>query len=425
MNYRELKQLSKDLKSTVKNLIALAPQNDPFYVGAPAQVASAEWFAGLWKQFEFPYGVHLRRIHYQLISQENKIIMSNGKEYLNTIECWKALNEASKAARYLNLVDINAFDDRRNPPPVIYEPALQDVSLQIHSEVENYFDIMDVEMPDLPSIRVEAPQVSQRYMVEVWCEKSTMNDILEPLCRRYGANLVTGLGELSITAVNLLDARIRQSGKPVRILYLSDFDPAGRSMPVAVSRKCEYLMSGCDVKLFPIVLTPEQVQEYRLPRTPIKESEMRKNAFESRYGTGATELDALEALHPGKLTKIVSKAIEHYRDESLVERVHKTVAGIRSELMLQQAEVYRVYANEIAEAESEWQAIKNGIENWRLKNERLWQVISEDLSEQIINDIELPESEEADELPGALFDSDRDYMEQLGHYKAFQGKKDL
>ena len=114
INYSTLKQWAKEHKTSVKKLIVLSAQNDPFYVGAPAQLAAAEWFADLWIKFNFAHGVHLRRIHYQLISQETPIIMSNCKPYNNTVECWKVLNEASKAARYLNLVDIDAFNDRRN-----------------------------------------------------------------------------------------------------------------------------------------------------------------------------------------------------------------------------------------------------------------------------------------------------------------------
>jgi predicted nucleic acid-binding Zn-ribbon protein len=39
----------------------------------------------------------------------------------------------------------------------------------------------------------------QPYHVEVWCEKSTMNDELLPLCERWGVNLINGVGFMSIT----------------------------------------------------------------------------------------------------------------------------------------------------------------------------------------------------------------------------------
>ncbi len=69
-------------------------------------------------------------------------------------------------------------------------------------------------------------------------EKSTMDDVLLPICRRYGIDLITGAGFSSITtAVNLLK-RIR--GKPVRGFFISDYDPAGTHMPVALARQVEF-----------------------------------------------------------------------------------------------------------------------------------------------------------------------------------------
>ena len=141
----------------------------------------------------------------------------------------------------------------------------------------------------------------QRLIYKVWAEKTTMNDVLEPLCRRYQANLITGMGFMSITAVVDLLARIRQIGKPGRILYISDYDPAGFGMTIAVARQVEFWAQGegLDVALTPLVLTAEQVAQFRLPRAPVKSSDRRKAGWVATHGAGAVELDALEALHPG------------------------------------------------------------------------------------------------------------------------------
>ena len=55
--------------------------------------------------------------------------------------------------------------------------------------------------------------------------------------------------------------------------------------------------------------------------------EGKRDAFEEYYGEGAVELDALEALYPGELASIVSKAISHYRDGSL----HRRTSDLRYE----------------------------------------------------------------------------------------------
>ena len=67
------------------------------------------------------------------------------------------------------------------------------------------------------------------------------------------------------------------------------------------------------------LLTEDQCRRYRLPRTPIKETERRKSRFEQRFGVGATELDALEALHPGEMRQIVDTEISRYIDPRGIE----------------------------------------------------------------------------------------------------------
>ena len=70
--YERLKVLQHEIwlergrKPPIKDLIVLAPQNDPFYAGTEGQQAMAEWFAGIFGQTT---GVHLRRIHYGLVAR--------------------------------------------------------------------------------------------------------------------------------------------------------------------------------------------------------------------------------------------------------------------------------------------------------------------------------------------------------------------
>jgi hypothetical protein len=138
-----------------------------------------------------------------------------------------------------------------------------------------------------------------------------------PLARGRNVTFVAGLGELSATHCAWHIERVLAHRKRTRILYISDHDPAGEIMPVSVARKIEFLLRrdghDLDVRLEPLVLTREQVEAYALPRIPIKDSDVRKGHFEERHGEGAVELDALEALHPGELARVVEAAIDRYR----------------------------------------------------------------------------------------------------------------
>ena len=65
-------------KSTVKDLLVLAPQNDPFYAGSGVEGDKARWFAELWERFGYDSGAHLRRVHYRIVSEGN-IVKPDGK----------------------------------------------------------------------------------------------------------------------------------------------------------------------------------------------------------------------------------------------------------------------------------------------------------------------------------------------------------
>ena len=261
LTYEQIKQLARETGQRVTDLIPLAPQNDPFYTGTPGDWALAQWFVQLWQAFGYTTRVHIRRIHYQIVSQKPPVVMPNGLPYENTEGCWNVLNLASKAARYLQLVDPGAFVDRRNPEAAVYAShRLSEPEVWTNSRLWGS-QLRLPDFPDLPSYRVGGYEPVQAFHLELWCEKSTMNDVLEPLCQQYGINLQTGLGELSITATLALVHRLEQAGKPARIFYVSDFDPAGQSMPVSVSRKVEYFVRrlglAVDVRVFPVILTLE------------------------------------------------------------------------------------------------------------------------------------------------------------------------
>jgi hypothetical protein len=211
--------------------------------------------------------------------------------------------------------------------------------------------LLQLSIPELEEIRGYDYHASdQPYLVEVWVEKSTQNDILLPICNRYAVNLVTSIGFQSMTgAINHLK-RVRDLGKPSRIFYISDFDPAGDGMPVGVARQLEFWLQqyapDADIKLQPLALTHAQVTEYELPRIPIKESDKGKRGFERRYGEDAVELDALQALRPGTLAQLVRAAIKPYWDDTLQDRLMEACYEAR-----ETAE--QAWAAMISEAQSE------------------------------------------------------------------------
>jgi hypothetical protein len=424
-DYAGLKELAKSLRRPSTTLVALAPQNDPFYADMPSRRAMAEWFAGLWERFGLQRGIHLRAVHYKLISQRTPITFPNGTAYENTIECWKELGKASKDARHLELVT-DEWTDRKSSSIVhLVDPTTASISL---IDGQGYDYDAPTAMPDLPRLHLDPPSAPHPYHVELWCEKATVNDILMSLAQRYGLNVVTGEGEISVTrCVELVDRAV-SSDRPVRILYVSDFDPAGQSMPVAVARKIEHVIHrrdlDIDVQVRPVALTKRQCQDYDLPRTPIKEEERRKKGFEERHGEGATELDALEALHPGVLRQILIDEIERYYDPDLKQATEDAAEELERELDDITESAYDAHRAEIDELTAAWAEITTAMEAWKRRAQPVWRGIAESLTVDAPNpdDHDWPEAREANEDDDPLFDSTRDYIDQMGYYKEFQGK---
>jgi len=431
LDYNSIKGLAKQIGRSTKELVALAVQNDPFYAGVPGRQREAEWFAEIWHRFGFSHGVHLRRIHYVLVSQSEEgqpLRKPDGKPYENTTNDSGLLNRASLSARYLDLIPLDALVDRRNDEPMIFTPeALDGVPHILVEDQEPDSGAYLSDTPNLPDYRIEGFEPEQDFLVEVWIEKSTQNDWLVPLCKERGVNLVVGIGELSEIRSRHLLERVQETGKPVRIIYISDFDPAGRAMPVSVARKLEFYIRkfdlDADVRLNPLILTEEQCQRYRLPRTPIKDGERRKDKFEEKFGAGATELDALEALHPGEMARLLVQELDRYLDPTLAERVSEARWNLRRHLREIAETITEPYQDDIDQHTSEYEQITGELRAWEDSAEGLWSAIAEKMEEEEpdLSEFEKPKARPANEPDGfVLFDSGRDYVTQLDHYHKWQ-----
>ena len=384
--YDAIKQLAKEHKIKVKHLLALSSGNDPFYVGSSTDVKLAEWFEQIYLKMGSPINVHLRRIHFWIVSQP-EYRKPNGTVYQNTKEDWRFLQKASKYARYLNRVPCHYFVDRRNPEPIrnMFNWSNTTPSKRVQ-ELDRY-EIIENIIEGFGDCWHKDNAIP--WHLEIWCEKTTMDDIILPIGREYYVNVVRGMGELSITAVYKMIQRVVSIDKPVRIFYISDFDPAGECMPLSVSRKIEYFAGQVklpNIKLIQIGLTPEQCAEYELPRTPIKETEKRKQQFEERFGVDATELDALEALHPGELKRILEHELNQYVDKYMLYKIYKQNEQVSDKV--------REY-------------LEDNMEDL---------LSNLDVSE--FDDWEPPRCKEVDDSKKDwLFDSERDYSTQLKKYK--------
>jgi hypothetical protein len=416
---------------TIPDLLVLTPDKDPFYAGSEASMAAAEWFAGLFERFG-GWGSHLRRMHYAVLSGGD-VARPDGRPYRNEKKHWEYLQLGSRQARYLGKVDPEDLVDKRNPEPHIYQSPYYDSEPSFTHEVHT--NGLDRFHPSLSAEPFFAPLLGTRteiegyeyanalqaYHVEVWAEKSTMNDVLIPLCRRLGVNFVSGAGYQSVTTmVKLLRSRVAVLEKPLRVLYVSDYDAAGRNMPKQMARHMEFWSerygTDYDIRVEPIVMTAEQSADY--PPAP---------------DSGAVELDAMEVIHPGRLARIVQAAVAQFRDFGLPEKVREAEqqagevlqeavdaalseerAGIE-EIKAEAEQIYSRYrprAEELAvELNAELAPLDERLQALQQAAREKMEALEADLPE-------IPEGDPGDpEDEDWLFDSRREYLEQLDYYK--------
>ena len=71
-NYSTIKEMAKESRISISNLIVLSQQNDPFYVGTKSVVRSAKWISEIiyeYRNNRKKSKTHDRAIHYYILSK--------------------------------------------------------------------------------------------------------------------------------------------------------------------------------------------------------------------------------------------------------------------------------------------------------------------------------------------------------------------
>ncbi len=382
LDYDKIKVLAQQLGVSVTELLVLANKNDPYYSGQPAQKMYAEWFANLYQQHNLGgVGNIIRRFHYRLDALG--VHWPDGTLYENTNEDYERLCEVVKNARILGLVDMNHFVDTRSARAIVPTTEKEETELGIQNHLY-YSDLDFPDFPDTPTYYLKGYLPEQRYHLEIWCEKADLNDVLSPLRRMYDMVLQTSKGEISLT--------------------------------------------NCVQAVQRIKLTLGQIQHYQLPRTPMKKAEVYKRRFEKLFGVGATELDALEALHPGVLRTIVRDVVLRYYDEWLDSSGTMNKHGYEDELGVVGRDIARSYRDELDALEEEHDELEKlfgeRFAHYSREVQDLWARMRLDMEENIPENsmYPVPQGKIAKELDDGLYNSQRSYMEQVKAFKQYQQK---
>ena len=143
--------------------------------------------------------------------------------------------------------------------------------------------------------RVNVWESADTY-VEVWTESRSMAGVIQDDCKRLGVSLYPAGGFTSLTlaheAAEGIDAEAK--GRPVRIVYVGDFDPAGVLIDRDIIQKLRGHLPNLDIQEVRIAVTADQAKD--LPSRPRKASERRRREIRRTVEAEAMPAAELRAM---------------------------------------------------------------------------------------------------------------------------------
>ncbi len=164
----------------------------------------------------------------------------------------------------------------------------------------------------------------QPYAVEVWSEKSTVSGTLRPILRHYGVGYRSMHGFTSATKVHDVAELTLVLEKPLRVLYVGDYDPSGMGMSEVDLPRRMAMYGAENFRIMRVSLTVDDV--VRLPSFPAadKAKDPRYAWFFTHYGRECWELDAM---NPNTLRTKVERAILRFLDVAAWNACQRTEAA--------------------------------------------------------------------------------------------------
>jgi hypothetical protein len=231
-------------------------------------------------------GVTLRQLFYRLVAAE---ILPNTRVAYSTLS--KVTAEARRKGDF---------------------PALIDRTRQIH-RYQSFADPVTAKKWLSQIYRRERTE-GQEYSIYLGVEKAGIVEQLEAWFGDLGIPILALGGYTSQTYVDEIVEDVAGQERPAVLIYAGDFDPSGEDIQRDFRDRAD-----CFEKVIRVALTPEQIEEYRLPEQMGKTTDSRAARFVATHGKLIqVELDALP---PDILRDLFQEAIDAHWDTTEYQRV--------------------------------------------------------------------------------------------------------
>ena len=242
-----------------------------------------------------------RQVYYQLVVQT----------YIeNSQRSYKRLANLVSNARQAGLIDWDMIEDRGR---ALVIPA-------------HWRDPAQIVKAAAKSFRIDK-WADQSYHVELMVEKDALSGVLEPVCSELDIGLTANKGYSSSSTMHEAGQRLRYKwieNKKNVVLYLGDHDPSGIDMTRDIEDRLEMYSGpneeeidgpfGDELTIDRLALNWNQVEEWKPPRNPAKESDSRFQSYAAEFGESSWELDAI---NPTTLADLVRDAVKGIRDAEI------------------------------------------------------------------------------------------------------------
>lgn len=253
------------------------------------------------------FRLSLRQLYYQLVTRD--LIPNNIRSYKN-------LGNLVSNARQAGLVDWGMIEDRNRETAI---PAHWDSPVEIVNAAARQFRIDKWE--------------DQPYHIEVMVEKDALSGVLEPVCRDLDIGITANKGYSSSSTMYDIGKRLytkHAEGKDVCVIYLGDHDPSGIDMTRDVDERLQMYSRVSSIDVVRLALNWSQIELWRPPENPAKETDARFAAYVGQYGSSSWELDAVE---PVQLAQLIRDAVEERRDDDLWNEAVARERTMRAKLL--------------------------------------------------------------------------------------------
>lgn len=241
---------------------------------------------------EYSTAITLRQLYYQFVGRGI---------FPNRLSSYNFLKRIVSEGRLAGLISWEAIEDRgRNLMGHVIHKSPKDGLLWLRAQYKR--DLWE----------------DQPIRPEVWVEKQALEGVIGQICDELRVNFFATRGYNSQSeqwsAGRRFAGYIQKGQRPI-VIHLGDHDPSGIDM-TRDNRERLQLFAGFSIMVHRIALNMDQINHWRLPPNPAKNTDARFEDYRAEFGDESWELDALS---PDQIQHLIKEAIDPMRDEALWE----------------------------------------------------------------------------------------------------------